>query len=81
METIIEPAQNKKYFHHVILNECTREIENEYFSKNNQIPPGFCYKSQNADQNRWGDVDSSYCTRMSLLWQIGGEMVIEDLFT
>ncbi len=75
LDTIIEPSENQKYFHHVILNECTREIETNYFSNHSQIPGGFCYKSQNPEQNRWGDVDGLYCTRMSLLWQVGGDTV------
>lgn len=76
-DTVIEPDQYAHALTTLVLFECTREIETQYFSNHSQLQGEFCYKSENFRPTRWDDVVSSYCTRMSLVYQAGGYRVTE----
>lgn len=69
-ETLYTPG-TEPYFHHWVLNECSKEIETEYF-KNNTFPePTICVNNIDGPTKEWNPF-YQYCQKVSLVWAVGG---------
>ena len=67
-----------KYLHHWVMYECNKEFETNFLKTNTMPTPGPCFKEESTDpkyETKFGEV-RQYCSKVSLVWAVGGDMVI-----
>ena len=64
-ETVLAPG-NEKLVHHLLMYECDKRA-NDYLKKNNKPAPGSCDE---------GSTLNGICNKISLVWAVGGSLVI-----
>ena len=72
METIVKES-HKKYLHHWVMYECSKEYETVYLKNQTEPKPGLC-ANVGVKTPEW-DLPMRYCNRISLVWAVGGDLI------